>query len=593
MTESEKTNENISESENKTYEQKTENITQNITTNNENKTENNENKTKLKESQESKTQSQKNNTPSSFNLLYEIDQLSLIENEFIEIGDCEIPGYQKSILITINKSIIENCKSDLNEDVEFILLIKYNHPKIAPSIFCITNFCYPEISDPRDLIDDIVGGPWKKNNKSIKEIIELIPIFINNYTKKISDKNFIPSIGKFYLDCTYELNIIKLFPYLCLDDVYEVVSLSNDKKSYLQKRKMMLTEGFVLLFIDNSIFETEKMKLIFFGSINSLSMIKQVKDIIELSWRVKKNKLSLMRLKTNDVEKIMGELIKCLKKTKAKFDVINESKEKKTGELPKIDIVSVERKISKLEIKIKINGKSKANDENAKQLMKLYEKAVQYYSAINDKRFEVHLKKIRKLCNDMGKDKNEKGGEKKEDKKTGKKKKDKKEGDNGDKKKKQVSNKKDEKTISSESTINTEDKKESDDSETNDKNEKTQKDNIDQSKENKEENIKNNETEEKKQEENTDNIKVEEKHETKENEPKIEEKKDNEKDKEKQKTENEEQKKEIKKEENVPNVKKEEKKSSKNDKSKKDKKKNDLKESIKNSNFNLDLDDDE
>ena len=57
----------------------------------------------------------------------------------------------------------------------------------------------------------------------------------------------------------------------------------------------------------------------------------------------------------------------------------NETSGGKKGELPQIDIVAVEQEISKLEIKIKIKGKDGSNVDNTKQLMNLYEKAVQYY----------------------------------------------------------------------------------------------------------------------------------------------------------------------------------------------------------------------
>jgi hypothetical protein len=56
----------------------------------------------------------------------------------------------------------------------------------------------------------------------------------------------------------------------------------------------MITEGYILLFVETSVFEINKLKLIFWGPIGSLSMIKQIqgKHIIELKWKAKKERTS-------------------------------------------------------------------------------------------------------------------------------------------------------------------------------------------------------------------------------------------------------------------------------------------------------------
>ena len=65
--------------------------------------------------------------------------------------------------------------------------------------------------------------------------------------------------------------------------------------------------------------------------------------------------------------------------------------------------------------------------ENTVQLMNLYEKAVQYYSAVNDYRYQIYMRKTKKLFNNMSdkdlgfKNIEEKKGSKEEKKKKGKK----------------------------------------------------------------------------------------------------------------------------------------------------------------------------
>jgi hypothetical protein len=63
----------------------------------------------------------------------------------------------------------------------------------------------------------------------------------------------------------------------------------------------MITEGFILLFVEKSVFDIQKLKLIFWGPIGSLSLIKQIqgKNVLELKWKAKKERTTLMRLKTD------------------------------------------------------------------------------------------------------------------------------------------------------------------------------------------------------------------------------------------------------------------------------------------------------
>ena len=478
-------------------------------------------------------------------------------------------GFKYTIKIKIDPSLLDQelvKLIDKDEDIVFILLIKHNHPYLAPFLFCLTRFSVPELSDGRDLLEEVIKGPWPiKRKKLLKKVIRLIPEFINDYLKNVTAEKNMKILGKYYLDNIYELNILKLFPYLYLDDIYEIVPVGNDKRVFDDKRKIMITEGFILLFVETSVFEIQKLKLIFWGPIGSLSVIKQMqgKNIIELKWKAKKERTNLMRLKTDKNKQIFDILIDCLNKKKLEFKITNESYGTKKGEIPKIDIVGVEQEISKLEIKIKINRKEGSNMENTVQLMNLYEKAVQYYSAINDYRFQIYMRKTKKLFNNMSdKDLGFKKLEEKKDKKDEKKKK-------GKKGKKKKSKNKEEIKEEKKEEIKKEKKK-------------------DEIKDDKKEEIKNKEKENEKEE---GGIQIEEKNEVLIDDKKPKEvKKENKEENKKQDAENElkpkEEKKEIKKEE-----KKEEK--PKNNNQNQTTEKSEIKQKFEKSGFNLDLDEDD
>ena len=544
-----------------------------------------------------------------YNYDTELKQLSSLEEKKIQVSIETITGYRNIIKIKINNSLIKSDLIDKEKEIVFILLIKYNHPLSAPLLFCITKFSIPELSDGRDFLEDVLEKPWIPQKKYIlKKIINSIPKFINNYLKNISDQNDLKSFGKYYLDYNYELNTLKMFPHLYFGDIIEIVALGNDKKVCDEKRIIMITEGFILLFVEKSIFEAQKLKLIFWGSIKALSIIKQlqIRDVIELKWKARKEKTNLMRIKTQNNQKIFDILMDCLTKKKIEYKVATESSGVKKGELPQIDIVAVEQEISKLEIKLKIRGKEGSNVENTKQLMNLYEKAIQYYSAVNDYKYQIYMRKTKKLFTKMG-DKElgikKKSGEKKKGKK-GKLKKEKSQKEE-EKKEEKKEIKKDEKKEEINETKKEEEKeniKKGDENKeiNNDKSgniiekkeEKEEKKIEDKKEQKKEEsvNIKEEEKKEQKADEKKEEKKVEKKIEEnaniKEEEKKVEEKEEEKKEKEKNEKENEE------KSINNKNQNETEENKEKNDNQNKgeDKSKSEARKKYENSGLDLDLD---
>ena len=97
-----------------------------------------------------------------------------------------------------------------------------------------------------------------------------------------------------------------------------------------------------------------------------------------------------------------------MKKKKKNIDIITPSYEeiqsilkekmkiyqKKSGKLPDIDIVKVEQEIDEKEKEL---NKEEANIDKVMNLMFLYQKAIEYYSAINDNKFIDFTNKIHKL----------------------------------------------------------------------------------------------------------------------------------------------------------------------------------------------------
>ena len=330
-----------------------------------------------------------------------------LDEELISLGSLDKSIYIKidkisdgsmDITITIDKSnFVQKC-FEIKEDLKFLLHIKRNFPIGAPNLYCLSKVFSPDLCDIRDLLSDVIGKRWGKNQKyyHIKTIISKIPNFINKYI----ENNYSGSntshliVGKFHLDTIYQNKHLLLFPHLFFDNVYEKVFYENSDLYSDEGRKLYICEGFILLFVETSIFQSEYLNLVFYASIKSLIHIKHYteSDIVEFTWKIKGGRNSLMRIRTKDAGNIVKIITEILKKKKIKHQITNKDFRPKEGEIPQIDIDLVEEEINKYEVTLRLQ--ENVNHENVNYLMKLYEKAVQYYSALNDNKYELYMTKI-------------------------------------------------------------------------------------------------------------------------------------------------------------------------------------------------------
>ena len=332
------------------------------------------------------------------NELSNIDNRILIESQITSTNEV-------LIAITINKSLI-NFQQEPLDIIRFLLQLKPSYPDTPPILYCISRFCLPELCDGRDFLEDTLQMKWDKNNCFLKLIISQIPSFVQRYLNYIYGFNNINNIiikrkmfGKYYLDGIYENSILKYIPYLYFESISEIVSIEG-KKMNCEDRKILITDNFLLLFCNKSLYEIDKLKLIFVGPITSLLYIRQFyKDgIVLLKWIIKgkglQNSNYTQQFKTEDGDYIVDTLIDNLSKKSINFKVTNKvnGNIKREGTVPLVEINLVEEEIKNLENKIK--NKESMTKESISILINLYEKAIQYYSALNDKKFEIYIKKI-------------------------------------------------------------------------------------------------------------------------------------------------------------------------------------------------------
>lgn len=295
----------------------------------------------------------------------------------------------------INLTILPNLltSTDITIGIEFLLNIQHNFPFNPPRLYCLTPFSFPSFSDGRDMLEGVLNNTWT-NRITLIEIINLIPKFIINYIESLK-KNEINLIGNYYLDAKYDLGLLESLP-VYFEKVKEKIQMAG--KELEITRYIMISDIFFLLFDNNNIIDIwnrNTVKLAFWANLKALKTIKKIVngDACELIWRSKKDNNYYMKLKTERTQFITELIMKNLKHFGINYTITKTILGPKTGVIPAIDIEMVEKQVIEIEEKI-VSDKS---SEQLLFLMTLYEKAIEYYSATNNPRYQLFTKKIQEI----------------------------------------------------------------------------------------------------------------------------------------------------------------------------------------------------
>jgi len=281
----------------------------------------------------------------------------------------------------ISKKLIEESKDEYtlelifpeeitqkNVKIKFLLIINKDYPNKEPELYCLTVFSHPHLCDGRNLTNDIINGEWDKKKLSLETLINKIPNFIIKFNELIQNDNSI-IVGKYILKKVYKINFIKELPIFFHDKLNnnKILTISDISLCFFDLDKK--NEGHCLL-----------------------SSYIDIKDIIEVISKPNKKMITVKykNKKTKNINIITPSYEEILSILNEKMKIY----QKKSGKLPDIDIVKVEKEIEEKEKEL---NKEEANNDTVMNLMSLYQKAVEYYSAINDNKFIDFTNKIHKL----------------------------------------------------------------------------------------------------------------------------------------------------------------------------------------------------
>lgn len=313
-------------------------------------------------------------------------------NENILIQSQKIK-YSNNIDYQIDISFPNN-KND--EDYDFTLEINVNEEKIR-----LYSKTIPSLSDGRDILFFLNNINNSNNNSNENYFItsktffsefKITPIILS-IKKLISSLNKIDTrFAKFYLDEQYDLNLINSLNYIKKYKLRKIEIINNRKIEV----PILLTISDEYFCIYEPIYKNKtKLLLIFYSSLRTLISFKKslYGNIITLFWitNIKNinHEIKLTSINDSVSNKIVDDLIEKIKKIGFKMDITKH----KEGKLPEININKTLKEILQFETQMKLSE----NILIFNKLLSNYEKAVEYFSAINDKRYEMYTEKIKQL----------------------------------------------------------------------------------------------------------------------------------------------------------------------------------------------------
>jgi hypothetical protein len=241
-----------------------------------------------------------------------------------------------------------------------------------------------------------MGQPWTATLRVV-DIVERLPEFVSDYNRQLNEGTLV-LVGNYYLGEKYDLSVLESAA-IYTKKVREKVMVDNKEKEI---NRLLLVSDLCFCLFDQERWNKNNLHLVFWSNIRSLITIKKIikGNTMRFFWKQKNKKVSLLfniqksyemvLVVENDSDALVDVMLDRMSRFGINYKVSKQNNEPKTGVIPKTDIETVESTIAELEAEVEQDPEM----TKVEYLMNLYAKAVEYYSATNNPKYEVYKDKI-------------------------------------------------------------------------------------------------------------------------------------------------------------------------------------------------------
>ncbi len=279
---------------------------------------------------------------------------------------------------------------------EFLLPSQY--PLSPPVLICHTPFLTPSIADGRDLLEEVLEGPWRKDT-NLKGIMQAFPRFLVNFMQEKAEN--VPKspeklnlIGRFLVGKPHYLRLWEGKGNIGLFSAQELDPLHTKS---VRRVTLIVTELTLLLIqpVKSASF-AYLLSAIPITSLDSCSFSHSEPHKITFNYRSGVSQLLSVNEALGCVDLISSNLYRLgVQRQRQIVHPVPTLGEEEVGRsaVSKVKIEKILVEIGRLEGEVAVDAKM----ETINKLMTLIQQAIEYFSAVDDPKHEEYLEKIHTL----------------------------------------------------------------------------------------------------------------------------------------------------------------------------------------------------
>ncbi|KAL4473548.1 hypothetical protein ABPG74_022412 [Tetrahymena malaccensis] len=330
-------------------------------------------------------------------ILQDLEDLNAIDSEDISVQITEI-GVGLKIELKISAGCLKQHGIEFKRfknDIFVDLVLTPDYPYDNPRIFFQNTFCYPSLADGRNFFNSVMSHIKWNSSLMLTQVLNEIINYIKILNRRIKDYEFLVKEGQYEIGEEYDM---EYFLNLSTCELFASQEIISKKK--LNQKILMITQFKFLEFelIKNSNKTAQLVKVEDLSELISFGYAQKSKDRrIQLKWQIKDKK------KTRQVEFLIDEEEKFLKLIEERVSqveklmiatkkVISED-EVTLKSYENMDLDQILQNITIIESELSENITLSAIDT----LMVLYQKAIEFLSAVADPSYKLFIQKLQDL----------------------------------------------------------------------------------------------------------------------------------------------------------------------------------------------------